>query len=72
MTKIIIDKSMDDLSDEEIEEIKASAKTPPADMKFPYPKEVRLSPQVAAQLEKMGMTPDDLVAMLMKKMGNSQ
>ncbi len=75
--KITIDQSLPDLTPEEQ---KAAAKQArdvsedPAQAKADMlqAKEVVMSPQVVKQLEEMGMTPDELVALMLKSVGASQ
>jgi len=72
--KFTVDKDAPDLTPEEIKEIKSRAKEPtPEEMKkqFLGVKEVIVSPQVEEQLKKMGLTPDELIAMLLKKAGTA-
>jgi len=69
--KIRIDKDMPHLTNEEQEEIKSIAvsadENPEAFQKAMLgTKEIVLSTQVAEQLEKMGISPDELIAMMLK------
>lgn len=68
--EIKIDKSMKRLTQEEMDEMAERAKTPsPEEMHegFKGVKEVILSEQVMEQLKAMGLTPDEVVAMLLKQ-----
>lgn len=74
--KVTIDHKIPDLTPEEIAEAEERAvdvSTDPekARADFLKAKEVVMSPQVAKQLEEMGMTPDELVAMILKDVGAS-
>lgn len=75
--KVTIDKTIPDLTDEEKQEIRDAAIPDAEDHPEEFKKqmtgvkEVILSPEVAKQLEEMGMTPDELVAMLLKQSGTS-
>lgn len=75
--KVTIDKNIPDLTEEEKEAYRDAAipdvESDPAEFKRQMmgAKEVILSPEVAKQLEEMGMTPDELVAMLLKQSGTS-
>ena len=73
--KVIVDKTIPDLSDEEIEEIKDGS-LPSVEEDMEGFKEamsgvdtVVLSPQIERELEAMGMTKDELIAMIMEKAG---
>lgn len=75
--KITIDPNLPDLSVEEMEEAGARAKDitdDPEQARADLLKcnEVVFSPQVVKQLEEAGITPDDLVALLLKAVGASQ
>lgn len=75
--KITIDKSIPDLTPEEMEEAGARAKNVDDDPEAAkagllQAKEVVFSPQVIKQLEELGMTPDEVVAVLLKKVGAGQ
>ena len=75
--KIKIDPTIPDLTDEELAElreadIKDAEGNPEAKAGLLQCKEVVFSPQVIKQMEKMGITPDEVVAMLLKKVGASQ
>lgn len=70
--KIKIDKTMPELTDDEIKELKKDIKeaTPEEFRKSMLgTKEVILSPQVARQLKELGMTADEMVAMMIKAAG---
>ena len=77
--KVIVDTTIPDLTEEEIEEeiaemIEWTMKNADDDIEG-FKKDmagtttVILSPQAAAQLEAMGLSTDDLVSMIMKKAG---
>lgn len=75
--KIRIDHTIPDLTPEEIADEEAKARNiedDPEKVKADLLQcnEVVFSPQVLKQLEEMGITPDDLVAMMLKKVGASQ
>lgn len=75
--KVTIDKNIPDLTPDEVEEIRDAVIPDTADNPEEFKKqmmgvnEIVLSPEVAKQLEEMGMTPDELVAMLLKQAGTS-
>lgn len=75
--KVTIDKNIPDLTEEEKEAYRDAAipavESNPEEFKRQMlgAKEVIMSPEVAKQLEEMGMTPDDIVAMLLKQSGTS-
>lgn len=75
--KVTIDKSIPDLTDEEREEIEARAIPDVDDDPEKFKKQLLgvnefvMSEEVAAQLKAMGMTPDDLVAMMLKRAGTA-
>ena len=75
MVKITVDKSIPALSEEEIEEAKECAQ-PATDADFKRimlgTKEVVISPQVEAQLKELGITTDELIAMMLKQGGAAQ
>lgn len=76
--KIKIDQSIPEMTEEELAELRAdgsikdAAGDPGAKAQLLACKEVVFSPQVIKQLEEIGMTPDEVVAMLLKKVGASQ
>lgn len=75
--KIKIDHTIKDLTPDDIQEAMDNARSAedyPEEVKegLLQAKEVIFSPQVLRQLEEMGMTPDEVVAMLLKKTGASQ
>jgi hypothetical protein len=75
--KITIDPTIPDLTTEEQKAIRKRARKTtdnPEQAKADMlkAKEVVFSPQVIEQLKKMGMTPDELVAMMLKSTGASQ
>jgi len=72
--KFTVDKGIPDLTSEEVKEIESRAKEPtPEEMKekFLGVKEIVVSPQVEEQLKKMGLSPDELIAMLLKTAGTT-
>lgn len=77
--KIRIDHTIPDLTEDELKELRESDKInrvedhpEEAKAQMLQCNEVVFSPQVLKQLEEMGITPDDLVAMMLKKVGASQ
>lgn len=75
--KVTIDPTMKDLTPEEAQELidqSKSVEDHPEEAKAAVlqAKDVVFSPQVLKQMEEMGITPDELVAMLLKAAGASQ
>lgn len=77
MVKVTIDKNAPFLTEEEEEELRARAKSAEADPEgfkkaLLGAKEIIITPQVEAQLKEMGLTVDELVAMMLKSGGAAQ
>lgn len=75
--KITIDPNMPHLSKEDVEEMDQTVKDVEEDPQafkeaMLNVKEAVFSPQVIDQLKEMGMTPDEVIAMMLKKAGASQ
>lgn len=75
--KVTIDPKMPKLTRKQREELREAeimkVEDDPAEFKKQMTgvREVIMSPEIAQQLADMGMTPDDLVAILLKKSGTS-
>lgn len=75
--KVTVDKSIPDLTAEEIEELKnaqiKNSKDDPEQFKkdMLQAKEVIMSPQVEAQLKEMGISIDEVIAAMLKEAGAS-
>lgn len=73
--KIVIDKNAPDLTEEEIAEIEERAIPEIEDNPDEFRRQMEgvrtvvIPEQVRKQLEEIGMSPDDIVAMLLKKAG---
>ena len=76
--EIKIDTTIPDLTEDEIAELKNAPIRDTDDHPEQFKKDMLgvktfvMSPQVEAQLKEMGLTPDDIVAMMLKKAGAAQ